>query len=62
MTQAEQQIAFSVSPLTYVILFVFAFVVFLFFWAVYKALKTQKKLYIWAMLPFFLFILGMFLL
>ena len=34
----------------------------LFFWGIYKALKTQKTLYMLALLPFILLIGGMFLL
>ena len=33
----------------------------LFFWGIYKALKTQKTLYMLALLPFILLIGGMFL-
>lgn len=32
----------------------------LFFWGVYKAVKTQKTIYAIAMLPFVLLLLGMF--
>ncbi len=32
----------------------------LFFWGVYKAVKTQKTVYTLAMLPFFLLMVGMF--
>jgi hypothetical protein len=32
----------------------------LFFWGVYKALKTQKAIYMWAMMPFFIYIIGIF--
>ena len=32
----------------------------LFFWGVYKALKTQKTVYTLAMFPFLLLIIGMF--
>ncbi len=31
-----------------------------FFWGVYKAVKTQKKIYVFAMMPFVLLLLGMF--
>ncbi|MBD3790297.1 MAG: hypothetical protein IE885_08065 [Campylobacterales bacterium] len=34
----------------------------LFFWGVSKAVRTQKKIYLLAMLPFFLGMIGMFLL
>ena len=30
----------------------------LFFWGVYKALKTQKAIYMWAMVPFFAYLVG----
>ena len=32
----------------------------LFFWGVYKALKTQKTVYMFALLPFTLLLIGMF--
>ncbi|RLA70047.1 MAG: hypothetical protein DRG09_04250 [Epsilonproteobacteria bacterium] len=32
----------------------------LFFWGVYKALKTQQSIYMLALLPFILLIIGMF--
>lgn len=32
----------------------------LFFWGVYKALKTQQTIYMWALLPFIFLIIGMF--
>ncbi len=31
-----------------------------FFWGIYKALKTQKTIYMLALLPFIIFIIGMF--
>jgi hypothetical protein len=34
----------------------------LFFWGVYKAVKTQKTVYTLAMLPFILLMVGMFFL
>jgi hypothetical protein len=34
----------------------------LFFWGVFKALKTQKSIYMLAMVPFFLMMVGMFFL
>ncbi len=43
------------------ILVIFLTTLILFFWGVYKAVKTQKTLYAWAMLPFFLAMGGMFL-
>ncbi|MDQ7086212.1 MAG: hypothetical protein Q9M36_15495 [Sulfurovum sp.] len=45
-----------------VILALFTLSVILFFWGIYKALKTQKTLYTLALLPFVLLILAMFLL
>ena len=38
----------------------FFITVTLFFWGVYKALKTQKATYMWAMVPFFALIVGIF--
>jgi len=35
-------------------------VIGLFFWGIVKALKTQKKVYIFAMMPFILLLVGMF--
>jgi len=32
----------------------------LFFWSVYKALKTQRAVYMWGMVPFFAYIIGIF--
>ncbi len=32
----------------------------LFFWGVYKAVKTQKTIYVLAMLPFVFLLVGMF--
>ncbi len=32
----------------------------LFFWGIYKALKTQQTIYMLALLPFILLIIGMF--
>ncbi len=32
----------------------------LFFWGVYRAVKTQKTIYVLAMLPFVLLLVGMF--
>ncbi len=43
--------------------FLLGFIVFLiglFFWGVYKAIKTQKSSYMFAMLPFILFLVWMF--
>ena len=38
----------------------FIIIVGLFFWGVYKAVKTQKTIYALAMLPFVLLLAGMF--
>ena len=35
-------------------------IVGLFFWGIFKAAKTQKKVYIFAMMPFILLLAGMF--
>ena len=40
----------------------FILIVSLFFWGVFKALKTQQLIYTLAMLPFILLIIGMFVL
>jgi hypothetical protein len=45
-----------------VILMIFTVSVLLFFWGVYKMVKTQKKIYLLAFIPFLLLIAGMFLL
>ena len=44
------------------LLLIFVATIILFFWGTYKALKTQKSLYMLAMLPFLLGITVMFLL
>lgn len=44
----------------YVALSGFIIIVGLFFWGVYKAVKTQKTIYALAMLPFVLLLAGMF--
>ena len=44
-----------------VALILFLGIVGLFFWGVFKAVKTQKKVYIFAMLPFMLLLTVMFL-
>jgi len=49
---------FSVSPM--VALSGLLVIVGLFFWAVYKAIKTQELIYALAMLPFFLLMISMF--
>jgi len=36
------------------------FIIGLFFWGVYKAIKTQKNSYMFAMLPFILFLVWVF--
>jgi len=38
----------------------FIVVIVLFFWGIYKAIKTQKTVYALAMLPFILLLVGMF--
>jgi len=40
----------------------FIVVIVLFFWGIYKAIKTQKTIYALAMLPFILLLVGMFFL
>ncbi|MDQ7046847.1 MAG: hypothetical protein Q9M39_04225 [Sulfurovum sp.] len=42
------------------ILALFVFGVALFFWGIYKAIKTQKTIYALAMLPFPLLLVAMF--
>ncbi len=44
------------------LLLIFLITIVLFFWGTYKALKTQKSLYMLAMLPFLVMITIMFLL
>jgi len=44
----------------YVALSIFIIIVGFFFWGVYKAIKTQKTIYVLAMLPFVLLLAGMF--
>ncbi len=44
----------------YVALSGFIIIVGLFFWGVYKAVKTQKTIYALAMLPFALLLVAMF--
>jgi len=43
--------------LALVLLFI---IIGLFFWGIAKAVKTQKKIYIFAMMPFILLLVGMF--
>lgn len=43
-----------------VILAVFIVSVILFFWGIYKAIKTQKKIYLLAFTPFLFLMVGMF--
>ncbi len=45
---------------SYVALSGLIIIVGLFFWGVYKAVKTQKTIYALAMLPFVLLLIGMF--
>ena len=42
------------------ILALFVLGIVLFFWGIYKAVKTQKTIYTLAMLPFILLLVGMF--
>lgn len=44
----------------YVALFIFTIIVGLFFWSVYKAVKTQNTLYALGLLPFILLLAWMF--
>jgi len=50
-----------VIPNSLLLLF-FVLSISLFFWGIYKMLKTQKIIYAWMMLPFLLFIIAMMLL
>lgn len=43
------------------ILFIFVISIILFFWGSWKAMRTQKKIYLTAMLPLGLLIMAMFL-
>ncbi len=45
-----------------VILTIFTVSVILFFWGVHKTVKTQKKIYLLAFVPFMLLMVGMFFL
>jgi len=47
--------------LQYSMLFILIISILLFFWGIYKAIKTQKNHYAWAMLPFFLIMGLMFI-
>jgi len=44
------------------VILIFLVTVTLFFWGVFKALKTQKTVYMLAMVPFFAVMIGMFFL
>jgi len=44
-----------------VVLFALLFAIVLFFWGLYKTLKTQNSLYALAMLPFFMMVAAMFI-
>jgi hypothetical protein len=46
--------------LSWFLVIAFFVTVSLFFWGVYKALKTQQVRYMWAMVPFFIYIIGIF--
>lgn len=48
----------KIPPIVALVLFLF--IIGLFFWGVHKAIKTQKKVYIFAMMPFVLLLVGMF--
>ena len=50
----------SQSTLGYIYLTVFSMSVVIFFWGIYKAVKTQKTIYALALLPFFLLMVGIF--
>ena len=50
------------NSLGYLYLAVFILTVGLFFWGIYKAVKTQELIYTLALLPFFLLMVGMFFL
>jgi len=43
-----------------ILFFVFILVVIVFFWGIVKTTKTQNKMYLWALLPFILFCIGIF--
>ncbi len=56
-------LAFAGEKMTippYIVLSGFIIIVGLFFWGVYKAVKTQKTIYALAMLPFALLLIVMF--
>ena len=57
-----QEKAHSQSSLGYIYLAVFIITVGLFFWGIYKAVRTQELIYALALLPFFLLMVGMFFL
>ncbi len=44
----------------YIALSALIIIVGLFFWGVYRAVKTQKTIYVLAMLPFVFLLVGMF--
>ena len=48
----------SIPP--YIALSAFILMVGLFFWGIYKAVKTKKTVYVLALLPFILLMAGMF--
>lgn len=45
-----------------IVLLLFVIAIVLFFWGTLKAMKTQKKVYLWAMVPMGLLIVAMFML
>jgi hypothetical protein len=44
------------------VIMIFLVTLLLFFWGVFKALRTQKTIYMLAMMPFFLLMVGIFFL
>ena len=48
----------EIPPILALVLFLV--IIGLFFWGIAKAVKTQKKVYIFAMMPFILLLVGMF--
>lgn len=44
----------------YAVIFGLIFIIALFFWGVYKAVKTQRLVYMLALLPFVIFLSWMF--
>ena len=44
----------------YAMFSILAFVIMTFFWGIYKAIKTQKLIYAWALAPFVALLFWMF--